>query len=512
MTKKASRLFIIMSTFLACTQQTPKEDKTAESAWPHGVTYEIFVQSFYDTNGDGIGDLNGVTEKLDYLVDLGIEAIWLMPINPSPSYHKYDVTDYYDIHPDYGTMEDFKKLVDEAHSRNISVLIDLVINHCSSEHPWFKEAVASPTGKYRDFFSWATDAEIEKLGNATKEVTEDSDNINQWNAVPGQEEKFFAYFWGGMPDLNYDNQNVREEIFKIGKFWLRETNVDGFRLDAAKHIYPDNRPTDNHAFWIQFRKEMESVKSDVHLVGEVWDKAEVVAPYLAGLRSNFNFDLGDAIVKAVRKSDATGLVENYRVINDFYKAITEDFVDATFIRNHDQNRIMSILENHENKAKLAASILFTLPGSPYVYYGEEIGMRGMKPDEFIREPFLWSPDGKGQTTWITPKYSVADSIDHLTKQQGDPNSMYNHYKNLINLRSRHEVLSQGAIEPITNGTTSLCSFTRNLNGTSLEIHHNLSDESVTIKSGRENILYQSGKVMLEGDKIILNGFASVVLN
>ena len=191
--------------YFSCATLT-EESPPLTSNWPNGVTYEIFVQSFADSDGDGIGDINGMTGKLDYLLDLGIGAVWLMPISPSPSYHKYDVTDYKGIHPDYGTMDDFKKFVEEAHEKNIKVIIDLVVNHTASGHPWFIEASSSPENPYRDYYVWADkDSIADQL--AKKEISQDSDNITQWHAVNGDttKEHYYGFFWGGMPDLNFDN-------------------------------------------------------------------------------------------------------------------------------------------------------------------------------------------------------------------------------------------------------------------------------------------------------------------
>ena len=467
------------------------------------------MQSFCDSNGDGIGDLNGLTSKLDYLQELGVEAIWLMPFHPSPSYHKYDVKDYYGIHPDYGTLDDFKRLVNRAHQRNIRIVMDLVINHCSAEHPWFKAAISNPGSPFRDYFIWATDEEIEELGNATKEVAEDSDNIIQWNDVPGQEEKYFSYFWSGMPDLNYDNPKLRKDIYKIGRFWLEEMKVDGFRLDAAKHIYPDNRAPDNHDFWVEFRQEMEQVNPEVHLIGEVWDKAEVIAPFFKGLKSNFNFDLGYAITDAVRIADGSTLIDNFIEINDYYHKITNDFYDAIFLRNHDQERVMSLFRGNEAKARLAASILFTLPGSPFIYYGEELGMKGRKPDKFIREPFPWGNGEPGQTTWMKPKYN--SKISNLAEQQADSRSIYHHYKSLIHLRRQHEILSLGGIEKKTIKNKKVCSFIRTYNVQSMEVIHNLSGKVVAILTEREDVVFQSGAFTLEKGSLELPGYSSVIL-
>ncbi len=411
--------------FTACEQ---KETPEVKNYWPNsGVTYEIFVQSFNDSNGDGIGDLNGVTEKLDYVKELGANAIWFMPIMPSPTYHKYDVTDYRAIHPDYGTMEDFKRLLDEAHKRDIKVVIDLIINHTSNQHPWFLEAKSDRENPFRDYYVWAQKDTIAAFLDK-KVITLDSDNIRQWHDPENGEDFYYGFFWGGMPDLNFDNQKLREEIYDIGRFWLEEVGVDGFRLDAAKHIFPDDRPLDNHAFWKEFRAKMEAIKPDVYLVGEVYDKKETVAPYLPGLPALFNFDFHYTLLDALNKEEGMLLAKKQKEIIDFYQGITPTFIDATFSSNHDQPRLLNELGSDPAKYKQASLILMTMPGAPYLYYGEEIGMLGLKPDENIREPFLWDVKSKdkGRTSWIKPKYTTEKTVTPLAKQKDDPNSYFNH--------------------------------------------------------------------------------------
>jgi alpha-amylase len=322
---------------------TTGENPEVKDYWPQaGVTYEIFVQSFNDSDGDGIGDLNGVTQKLDYVKELGANAIWFMPIMPSPSYHKYDVTDYKGIHPDYGTMEDFKNLLEEAHKRDIKIVIDLIINHSGSGHLWFEEARKGRDNPYRDYYVWAQKDTIAESINK-KVITLDSDNIRQWHDPGNGEDFYYGFFIGGMPDLNYDNPKVREEIYDIGKFWLEEIGVDGFRLDAAKHIFPDDRPLDNHAFWKEFRAKMEAIKSDVYLVGEVYDKKEIVAPYLPGLPALFNFDFHYTLLEALNTENGMLLAKKQKEILDFYQGITPNFIDATISSNHDQPRLLNEL-------------------------------------------------------------------------------------------------------------------------------------------------------------------------
>ncbi len=451
----------------------------AEDYWPNAVFYEIFVQAFYDSDGDGIGDINGMTAKLDYLKDLGIHGIWLMPISPSPSYHKYDVTDYKDIHPDYGTLDDFKKFIKEAHARDIKVIVDLVVNHSSSDHPWFKAAVADKNSPYRDYYVWANrDSVADEI--AKKEITLDSDNINQWHDAAGNDEVYYGFFIAGMPDLNYDNPKVRQEIFDIGKFWLNEVGIDGFRLDAARHIFPDERAADNHAWWIQFRQEMMKAKPDVFLVGEVWADAETVAPYMAGLNALFNFDLGYAITKTVQQENDSSLIQRLKEIRDFYQSVNPEFIDATFLTNHDQNRIMSVLDDNENKERMAAALLLTLPGAPFIYYGEEIGMEGMKPDEHIREPFVWEPgDAKGEARWIEPTYSTEEKVVPASVQIKEEQSLLNFYKTLIHTRDASPILSLGQLDTTGLNSPGLSSFYRIYQSDTLLVIHNLSNEPIS---------------------------------
>ncbi len=477
-----SSILLVIVILVSCTSTDQDDQNPYPQAhelagnWPFAVTYEIFVQSFYDTDGDGIGDLNGITEKLDYLKGLGIEALWLMPISPSPSYHKYDVTDYKDIHPDYGTKQDFKRLVKEAHDRNIKIVIDLVVNHTARDHPWFQEAIKNPKSKYRDYYVWAKrDSIVQSM--TKEELQDDSDNPTNWHSVEGDDELYFGYFWGGMPDLNFDNLAVQQEIFEIGRFWLQEMDVDGFRLDAAKHIFTDDRATDNHLWWITFRKEMRKAKPDVFLVGEVWSDAEEVAPYLEGLPALFNFDVGRAITSAVLEEKPGDLVQRHKEIQEYYASINPDYIDAIFITNHDQNRIASEVNGDLNKARMAASLLLTLPGSPFIYYGEELGMLGRKPDENIREPFNWVIDGTGtgETSWISPEYTTDTTVAPLIKQLEDSLSMYHHYRRFIDLRNNSAVLTYGSMEPVEKNTPpAVCAFLRIYDQDSLWVLHNLS--------------------------------------
>ncbi|GAB2566236.1 alpha-amylase family glycosyl hydrolase [Spirosoma areae] len=478
---------------------------TAKPTGQTGVHYEIFVRSFADSNGDGIGDLNGVTKNLDYLKELGISAIWLMPINPSPSYHKYDVTDYYGIDPEYGTMADFKRLLTEAHRRNIKVIIDFVINHTSSKHPWFQKASAGPTGQYRNWYVWRTPKQIDSLNLATREATADSGERSPWHGTGNgvTDEKYYGMFWSGMPDLNFDEPKVRQEIYKAGNFWLNDIGIDGFRLDAARHIYPDQDEAKNAPFWAEFGRAMEQAKPGVYTVGEVWAKAEQVAPYFRGLKANFNFDLSFALQKLIaQETDSLGIVGMLARNRGIFTQTNPQFIDATMLTNHDQNRIGSVLNGNLNHQKVAASLLLTLPGNPYLYYGEELGMRGRKPDETIREPFLWAErsQDKQRTNWMRPSFSTDSTVVPLARQQTDPNSLFGHYKRLIQYRNSHPVLNDNLSQLIETGIrqAGVVAFVRKSGNRSVLVVQNLTGKpmSVTLSAGEQsfqNVVFQTTK-------------------
>ena len=491
-------------------------DARANKKWQKRIVYEIFVQSFADSNGDGIGDVPGITSKLDYLKELGVSAIWLMPVHPSPSYHKYDVTDYFDIHPDYGTLEDFRIFVKKAHQRNILVLMDLVINHCSKEHPWFLDAREDTASLYRDYFIWADSTEINAI-TQEKRVEADTYNPNQWRSTEGNEEKYYGFFSDHMPDLNYDNPKVREEVKKIGEFWLNEIGIDGYRLDGARHIFLDNRAKDNHQWWIEFKKAMQTIKPDVYLVGEVWADAQLAAPFLEGIHSVFHFDLSEKIIQTLNEQSPVGLIEKLVETHNLYQSANPNYLDATFLTNHDQNRILSELHDDKDKAKLAASILFTLPGVPFIYYGEEIGMLGKKPDEQIREPFLWSKNKHEQTSWVEPQYSTPTDVNPVSEQVSDPNSLYTHYGRLIYIRNQNPVLSIGEIEAKPLKNKNICSFIRSTTQVECWVLHNLSEKAQQFKrpewgeAFNKLIFKTSPKAYYFKNKIYLPPYSSMII-
>jgi glycosidase len=416
--------------------------------WNDAIFYEIFVRSFYDSDGDGIGDFNGITARLPYLndgdpnttADLGVTALWLMPIHPSPSYHGYDVTDYYDVNPDYGTMDDFRHLVDEAHQRGIRVTIDWVLNHTSSQHSWFLQAQDS-TSPYHAWYRWTTDSQPGP----------------GWRYAGG--EYYYALFTEAMPDLNYANPEVVAEMKKFLRFWLLDVGVDGFRLDAAKHIFEDGSVTENtgatHAFYKELRPYYKVIQPQAMLVGEVVNNTDIVRTYLKGdeLDLAFDFDLARNIVF----SAGSGRAGDFGGSLAHSLSLFQPGQFATFLTNHDHNRVMSVLNDDVDAAKNAAFLLLTSPGVPFLYYGEEIGMLGMKPDEDIRRPLQWSGDLNAGFTIGTPWR--APNADFTTKniadQGADPNSLLSFYHKLIQIRNNHAALRVGHYYGIDTGNAAV---------------------------------------------------------
>src|SRR5690349_11859912 len=422
-------------------------------AWTRGaVCYEVFVRSFYDSNGDGIGDPNGLTQRLGYIDSLGASCIWLMPIMMSPSYHGYDVSDYDMVEPAYGTNEDFKRLVAEAHRRGIVVLIDMVLNHTSSEHPWFKAALADSTSPYRAWYRFSATPRGKGPWGAVA-----------WHKSPVRDEYYYGVFWSGMPDLNYETPAVLQEAEKIADFWLKDTGVDGFRLDAVPYLVEEGSCLmgcpGTHTVLREYSEHLKSVKPDVYTVGEVWAKIDALLPYYPDqLTSYFGFELADSLVSAIRHGSAAGFLSGFLRLQDTMPS----YRYSPFLSNHDGTRVMSLLGNDLPSAKLAATLLLTLPGLPFVYYGEEIGMTGEKPDPRLRTPMQWSPrTGVGFTTeheWEAPQ---PDSMTrNVALEDRDPRSLLNRYRRLIHLRKENEALATGRLVPLTTTNPHVAAYLR----------------------------------------------------
>ena len=445
---------------VAVTTVAPQEPESLLPWWNDRVFYEVFVRSFKDSDGDGVGDFAGLTASLDYLNDgdasttddLGVTGIWLMPVFPSPSYHGYDVTDYRTVNPDYGTMEEFTTFLDAAHDRGIAVLVDLVINHSSRDHPWFV-ASAAEDPEYADWYLWSDT---------------DPGTTSPWSGGPLWHPKddryYYGLFWEGMPDLNLSNPATRTEVYDIARFWLEDVGVDGFRLDGARHLIEEGdvvSDTPTTVAWLEdFNAYVHSIAPDALVLGEVWSPTETVAGYIPdALDLAFEFDLAAAGGAVVREQDFT----NLEVATETAGASYPPLQYATFLTNHDMNRIMSEVRGDVAIAKLAATWLLTSPGVPFVYYGEEVGLEGVKPDETIRTPMPWTgtEPGVGFTTGVPwqpadPGFAAANVADQID----DPDSLLSHYRDLIQDRAASVALRRGGLLSVETSSPSLAAYLR----------------------------------------------------
>lgn len=456
--------------------------------WHDAVFYEIFVRSFADSRegplaNDGVGDIRGMTDKLDYLndgdpsttADLGIDAVWLMPIAESPSYHGYDVVDYKQVDQEYGTNEDFRAFTDAAHKRGIRVIVDLVLNHSADEHPWFIDAASSKDSPKRDWFTWAD----------THPGYRGPWNQNVWHDhVQDQSgQLYYGCFYHGMPDLNVRNARLTTELYDIARFWIEDMGVDGFRLDAIKHLIEngaDQENTQESIDWLEaFNAYCKSLNPDFFTVGEVWSTTDQVARYIPdAVDTAFEFDLAQAIIDGLNTGDATKIADRIKVVEDAYYTPV-----ATFLTNHDQSRLMSQLTGDpaekQAKAKAAAAILLTLPGIPFIYYGEEIGHTGTKPDPNIRTPMQWDATGEAFSAaepWRATQPD-ADEINFVS-QRGQMLSVFSQYQRLIKLRQRHEALRTGDIAILRTSDPRVLAYTRRTEGDHLLCVVNTSSEPI----------------------------------
>jgi glycosidase len=369
-------------------------------------------------------------------------------------------------------MEDFKRLIEEAQKRDIKVIIDLVLNHSSSQHPWFESAL-SPGSENYDKYVWSDS---------------DPGTPGPWGAPAWYKASngkyYYAIFWDQMPDLNYDSPAVREEARKIASFWLEDVGIDGFRLDAARYLVEEDGTLSdspaNHAFWDEWGTYYRSIDPEAFSVGEIWTGNSTVKKYVetnTELDSAFNFDLADALLKSVKDGNST-------VLRFVLQSTLKDFPEqdnSNFITNHDQNRVMSQFMGDEGKAKVAAGVLLTTPGIPFIYYGEEIGMSGAKPDEQIRTPMQWSSEeGAGFTSGVPWEAINADYQDvNVQNQTGDTTSLLEHYRRLIQLRNEHAALRVGNTFVAKSDSSKLLSYLRADDKEAVLIVINLDDKPVT---------------------------------
>ena len=446
--------------------------------------YEVFVYSFYDSDGDGIGDLKGLTEKLDYIEELGCNEIWMMPVMPSPSYHKYDVTDYENIDEQYGSLDDFDALVSECHDRGINVIIDFVMNHTSNQHPWFKaasdyiktlgadEEPDPSVCPYVDYYNFSRT------------------NTGGYNQLPGTDWYYESQFVDSMPDLNLQSEAVRSEFDKIVSFWL-DRGVDGFRLDAVLY-YNNNNETETIDDLTWLVGNIKSKKPDAYVVGEGWTTYRQYAKYYkSGIDSMFDFDFSqqDGYIAKVLNGTANNGASTYgNAITDINAEIskyTDSYIDAPFYTNHDMGRSAGYYNGdfEEEKTKMAQAMNLLMPGNAFLYYGEEIGMRGAVNDETKRLGMRWTDDTDAEGMCDGPKDAkeTEQTYDSLDKQMEDPYSIYNFVKQTIAIRNAFPEISRG-----TNtfekdlSDENLCVFTREYNGEKLVLIFNPSKEKASV--------------------------------
>lgn len=501
--RKAKPLFVILlvSLLAGCTTTTLPMPDSAQTIvptketinvpwWKTAVFYEIFVRSFNDSNGDGIGDFNGIIQKLDYLNDgnpytdddLGITAIWLMPINPSPSYHGYDVVNYYNVNPEYGTMNDFKKLLEEAHKRGIKIIIDLVLNHTSSAHPFFASSSTAETWPYHDWYVWSA---------------ENGGDHWHYSGTGPNSMYFYGYFSPQMPDLNYTNPNVTEQMEKVTAFWLKDIGVDGFRIDAAKHLIEDGKKLENtqatHDWFKGFYTFYKAINEEAYVVGEVSGSDARIAETYDDDQMDmiFNFEVASGFVNSANGGAISGVGSAI----SFIQKDNPDWNFATFLTNHDQNRVMSTLSGNVDKAKVAAALLLTAPGTPFIYYGEEIGMEGIKPDENIRRPMQWTSGTHAGFSTGTPWEELGPNypLFNVESEQNEPGTLLNWYKELIQLRQANPILSIGDYVVVKSDNRGIYAALRELNGKTILIVINLSKAPIS-----EYVLSWEGSKLIDG--------------
>ena len=530
----------------------PKASQASTQAaspwWQDAVFYQIWPRSFYDTNADGHGDFNGMTAKLPYLQELGVTALWLTPMFEAPSYHGYDFTEFYQVESDYGTMAEFEAFIKAADSRGMKVILDLVINHISSEHDWFKRSAAGEA-PYKDYFIWRDT--MPEAGSGWGHAWANNDKPDAvWHFNEQRNAYYYAAFGASQPDVNLRHPDVVAEMEKMAKFWL-DKGVAGFRLDAVRFAMEggplEQADTDETiAYWQSFNQYVKSVNPEAYLVGEAWVDIPIAARYYgngSGLDQGFDFEVGYKIL-GLLKPDASGEAQFGTMRTNAQKALDAkvlwDNVQqrvqsvaplqffAPFLTNHDQERIAYQLQQHDAKAKLAAAMLFSSPGTPYIYYGEEIGLTqgGTGHDVYKRAPMLWDNSAQAgfsqnDSSWVeqlelfganfpnwypdflSAQLSAADRS--VAAQQAQPDSIWQLYKLLIaQKKQRPELGTEGSydVKQLDNGVVQI---SRELNGSKTLFVLNLSDSAQDISAINRDALTASWAFDVDGSSLAAHG-------
>ncbi|MDO5119261.1 MAG: alpha-amylase family glycosyl hydrolase [Coriobacteriales bacterium] len=487
------------------------------------TTYEIFVYSFCDSNGDGIGDINGIRNKLDYISGMGFDQLWLTPVHPSATYHKYDVDDYYAIDPTFGTLEDYEALLAECHERGIRVLMDLVLNHTSDTHPWFQAAA--------DY--------LRKLPSDQDPVFEDCPYVWYYTfsrepydgfvPLEGTNWYYEARFWSEMPDLNLGNEVVRDEVTNIMSYWLGK-GVDGFRLDAVTSFVTGN-PEANIEFLRFLTDTGRSINPDCYLVGEAWtDRASIATLYTSGIDSLFDFPFADSegIIRNVMNGSyaASDYVKAMTAAEAAYGEANPDYVGAPFYTNHDMGRSAGYYALDDGPVtKMAYALSLFMPGNSFVYYGEEIGMKGSGKDENKRAPMYWSDDANAEGMCVGPADmdDVQMKFPSLEVQMTDDLSLWRWFTEVIKVRRAFPAIARGVTEPVDAVSDgSVAAFIRRSEGDeAVLVVMNLRDQATAkdlsvvgsslrlaavLGTNEESITYENGSLSLPAYSIAVLTF------
>lgn len=487
------------------------------------VFYEIFVSSFSDSDGDGVGDLRGIINRFDYLndgdpqsgVSLGVQGIWLTPVFESPSYHKYDVTDYYKVDPAFGTEADLKELIDLCHARDVLIILDLPINHTGSRNAWFQNfrnahLLHNPDSIWYDLYSWCESGKTYPAGR-------------HFTVMPGTEAAYESNFSDDMPELNFDNPLAREKALDVAKYYLN-LGVDGFRFDAAKYVYLGDH-AGSVEFWNWFTSEIRAVKPDAWMVAEVWDSDGVTDRYETAFDC-FNFTVSQPsgrIAETAKAGNVNAYVSYVQMYIDRVQSIRPDATIVPFIANHDTDRAAGYLSAANGQAKMAANLYILGPGAPFVYYGEEIGMRGSRgaanTDANRRLAMLWG-DGDTVKDPIGTTYDASKQTPYgVNEQIGNGDSLYTHYKRLIMIRNANPEIARGKYTALTLTQTKVGGFVCEWEGKSVAVLHNTTTRDQTLNLNEISELagmkitafIGEGEASIDGSTLMLGGQTSVVM-
>lgn len=487
------------------------------------VFYEIFVGSFSDSDGDGIGDLRGIISRMDYLNDgdpasgrsLGVEGIWLTPIFSSPSYHKYDVTDYYTIDPSFGTLADLQELIALCHARGVKLILDFPINHTGDRNSWYKKflnghLMHNPDHPFYDFYSWLpADAQVPSGRHFAR--------------VPGRQLLVEANFSDNMPEPDFDSEAVRQAYLDIALYYL-DLGVDGFRFDAAKYIYLGDT-AGNLAFWSWYAGELRKAKPDIYLVAEVWDSDGITNQYAQVMNCfNFTTSQADGLISQTAQGGDVGRYVNYLAKHQAeLKAVRPEALNVPFIANHDTDRAAGYLPVSNGRMQMAANLYLLAPGSPFIYYGEEIGLKGARggasSDANRRLAMRW---GDGDTvrdpagTTYDPAKQTSGTVESMTAQSF---SIYTYYKKLLMIRKANPEIARGDITPLLFSGSKAGGFVSTWQGSSVAVLHNPTGSDVTLDLSQATELAFTGisaaigmgTASLDGTLLTLEAQTSVVL-